>query len=196
MHCRWKAWPHAPQTTGASSPGNLASGGQPSKAARQMPQTSSPASQVHEATARQCLMETRKEEEEEEVEGGVEVEGVAVAFEPIAKKIDCLVLSLLLSFYRRRRRSLSPSLLNRTSGSWRSSGSSGCSVRRGEKGSRALRETGKREREFPSLESGKENVISMALSNSLSLSSLSSRALHSLSSFLCTLALPLPLSGI
>jgi hypothetical protein len=69
MHWRWNAWPHAPQTTGASSPGNLASGGQPSKAARQMPQTSSPASQVQEATARQCLMETRKGQ----------VEGVGVA---------------------------------------------------------------------------------------------------------------------
>ena len=83
MHWRWKAWPHAPQTTGASSPGNLASGGHPSKAARQMPQTSSPASQVQEATARQCLMETRKEVEVE----GVEVEtgaGAAVAFSAVS----------------------------------------------------------------------------------------------------------------
>lgn len=75
MHCKWNAWPHAPQTTGASSPGNLASGGHPSKAARQMPQTSSPASQVQEATARQCLMETRKEGEGEQE--GVEVDGGA-----------------------------------------------------------------------------------------------------------------------
>jgi len=76
MHWRWNACPHAPQTTGASSPGNLASGGQASNAALQMPQTSSPASQVQDATARQCLMETRKEEEAEEVE-------VVVAFSAI-----------------------------------------------------------------------------------------------------------------
>ena len=43
MHCRWKAWLQLPQTTALSSPGNLASGGQPSKGALQIPQTSSPA---------------------------------------------------------------------------------------------------------------------------------------------------------
>jgi len=43
MHCRWKAWLQQPQTTALSSPGNLASGGQPSKGALQIPQTSSPA---------------------------------------------------------------------------------------------------------------------------------------------------------
>lgn len=42
MHCRWKAWEQVPQTTGQSSPGYLASGGQASKEARQIPQTSSP----------------------------------------------------------------------------------------------------------------------------------------------------------
>lgn len=58
MHGRWNAWLQAPHTTGASSPGNLASGGQPSKAVRQMPQTSSPAFQVHDATACQDTMRT------------------------------------------------------------------------------------------------------------------------------------------
>lgn len=43
MHCKWKEWLHLPHTTALSSPGNLASGGQPSKGALHMPQTSSPA---------------------------------------------------------------------------------------------------------------------------------------------------------
>ena len=60
MHCRWKAWAQTPQTTGLSSPGNLPSGGQPSKGILQMPQTSSPASQVHRATACQLLIWTWK----------------------------------------------------------------------------------------------------------------------------------------
>ena len=60
MHCRWNAWAHTPHTTGLSSPGNLPSGGQPSKGILQMPQTSSPASQVHSATACQLLIWTWK----------------------------------------------------------------------------------------------------------------------------------------
>ena len=56
--CRWKAWAHLPHTTGLSSPGILPSGGQPSKGLRQMPHTSSPASQVQAATACQRRMDT------------------------------------------------------------------------------------------------------------------------------------------
>ena len=47
MHCRWKEWLHLPHTTALSSPGNLASGGQPSKGALHIPQTSSPARRTH-----------------------------------------------------------------------------------------------------------------------------------------------------
>lgn len=50
MHCRCRACPHTPQTTGLSSPGNRPSGGQPSKEFLQMPHTSSPASHVQFAT--------------------------------------------------------------------------------------------------------------------------------------------------
>lgn len=60
MHCKWKAWVQTPHTTGLSSPGYLASGGQPSKGILQMPQTSSPAFQVHVATACQCFTFTSK----------------------------------------------------------------------------------------------------------------------------------------
>ena len=56
MHCRWKACPHTPHTTGLSSPGYLPSGGHPSKGMRHMPQTSSPASHVHAATACQFVI--------------------------------------------------------------------------------------------------------------------------------------------
>ena len=58
MHCRWKACPHVPQTTGESSPGNLLPGGQPSNGMRQIPHTSSPAFHVHDAAACQCLTVT------------------------------------------------------------------------------------------------------------------------------------------
>lgn len=58
--CRWKAWPHVPHTTGLSSPGNLLSGGQPSKGLRQMPHMSSPASHVHTPTACHFLISTLK----------------------------------------------------------------------------------------------------------------------------------------
>ena len=51
MHWRWKAWVHCPHTTGLSSPGNWASGGHASYGARQIPHTSSPASQVQHPTA-------------------------------------------------------------------------------------------------------------------------------------------------
>jgi hypothetical protein len=55
-HCKWKACPHLPQTTGQSSPGNLTPGAVPSKAVWQMPQTSSLAFQLHCATAWKRLM--------------------------------------------------------------------------------------------------------------------------------------------
>lgn len=49
-HCKWKAWPHFPHTTGESSPGNLTPGAVPSNAAWQIPHTSSFAFQLHCAT--------------------------------------------------------------------------------------------------------------------------------------------------
>eukprot|EP00879_Flechtneria_rotunda_P003547 GHRR01003781.1.p1 GENE.GHRR01003781.1~~GHRR01003781.1.p1 ORF type:complete len:103 (-),score=0.41 GHRR01003781.1:353-661(-) len=58
MHCKWKACPHVPHTTGLSSPGNLLSGGHPSKGFLQMPHRSSPASHVHTPTACQRLIST------------------------------------------------------------------------------------------------------------------------------------------
>lgn len=51
MHCRWNGWEQTPQLTELSSPGYFWSGAQPSNGERQMPQTSSPAPQVQEATA-------------------------------------------------------------------------------------------------------------------------------------------------
>ena len=57
MHCRWKAWPHLPHTTGESSPGNFSPGAHASNASRQMPHTSSPAFQFHTPTA--CHRRTR-----------------------------------------------------------------------------------------------------------------------------------------
>jgi len=62
-HCKWKAWPQVPKTTGDSSPGNLTPGGHPSKADWQIPQTSSslpfPTFQVHLATPWNFLIRTR-----------------------------------------------------------------------------------------------------------------------------------------
>lgn len=51
MQCRWNAWLHAPHIRGQSSPGILQSGQHPSNAIRHIPQASSCASQVHDATA-------------------------------------------------------------------------------------------------------------------------------------------------
>lgn len=63
MHWIWKAWSHAPQTTGLSSPGYLQSGGHPSYCVWQMPHMSlSPDVQDHAATACHLLMRTLKPE--------------------------------------------------------------------------------------------------------------------------------------
>merc|ERR1719232_439404 len=52
----WKQWVHSPQTRGQSSPANLQSGQQPSKATLQMPQVSSLASHFQTATPDQERM--------------------------------------------------------------------------------------------------------------------------------------------
>jgi hypothetical protein len=58
MQCRWYAWLHTPHISGQSSPGNLQSGQQPSKAIRHMPHVSSCASHVHDPTACHCSIFT------------------------------------------------------------------------------------------------------------------------------------------
>lgn len=58
-HCRWKACPHFPHTHGQSSPGYFMPGLQPSKLDWQIPQTSSPAFQLHRATPCHLFILTR-----------------------------------------------------------------------------------------------------------------------------------------
>jgi len=58
MQWMWKQWLHCPHTRGQSSPANLQSGQQPSKATLQMPHVSSLASHFQTATPDQERMLT------------------------------------------------------------------------------------------------------------------------------------------
>lgn len=58
-HCKWKLCPHFPQTTGHSSPGNLAPGATPSYELWQIPQTSSSSPQFQVQCATPCHFFTR-----------------------------------------------------------------------------------------------------------------------------------------
>ena len=58
-HCKWKLCPHFPQTTGHSSPGNLAPGATPSYELWHIPQTSSSSPQFQVQCATPCHFLTR-----------------------------------------------------------------------------------------------------------------------------------------